>query len=115
MDATLTRAGNAAGSADARARQRRLGGMLAYVQIALNILIALAYLRKAWIGIASAWLLAVGCGALLSGWLPDVGWLTLGAKMVAYSLVYLALMWGIAMNAGERAQVRAQFARRAGT
>ena len=31
------------GNATSRARQRRLGGMLAYVQIALNIAIALAY------------------------------------------------------------------------
>lgn len=34
---------DAAASAEARARQRRIGGLLAYVQIALNIAIALAY------------------------------------------------------------------------
>ncbi len=96
------------------------GILVAYIGVAWVLsykasIPVLGYLREVWRGIAPALLLAVGFGSLLRSWLPDVGWLALGAKVVAYSLAYLALMWGIGMNAGERAQVRAQFARRAGT
>lgn len=72
----------------------------------------LGYLREVWRGIAPALALAAGIGWLLRGWLPDAGWLALAVKVAAYSLAYVALMWGIGMTTAERAQVRAQFARR---
>ncbi|QDA55860.1 oligosaccharide flippase family protein [Thermomonas aquatica] len=64
------------------------------------------YLRGVWKGIAPALLLSLPVGWVLHLGLPAQGWFALALKIAVYTLVYLGLMWAIALNGVERMQVR---------